>query len=155
MAAYIGLTDLEKELRALLKSRHPAVTRSAVHALRTLGFAVEHEPHPYGEGAAQEQPVVPDDALGALATEIAAKASAGDSKYFESLMDEPYKGQSEKLIEQVKRSEIQANYKQRFRQLSPTAGRLDYHYLEKACHFQIDLAQENGNWKVTRIWFCR
>jgi hypothetical protein len=32
---------------------------------------------------------------------------------------------------------------------------LDYHYLEKACHFQIDLAQENGNWKVTRIWFCR
>jgi len=46
MAAYIGLPDLEEELRALLKSRHPAVTRSAVHALRTLGFAVDREPHP-------------------------------------------------------------------------------------------------------------
>jgi hypothetical protein len=48
MAAYIGLADLEEQLRSLLRSPHPAVTRSAVHALRTLGLAVDHEPHPLG-----------------------------------------------------------------------------------------------------------
>jgi len=55
MAAYIGLTDLETELRELLRSRHPAVTRSAVYALRTLGFTVEHEPHPLNEGSADKK----------------------------------------------------------------------------------------------------
>jgi len=40
IAAYIRLKDLEEELRALLKNRHPAVSRSASHALSTLGFTV-------------------------------------------------------------------------------------------------------------------
>ena len=44
MAAYIGLPELEKELRALLQSRHPAVQRSATHALKVLGLQGDEEP---------------------------------------------------------------------------------------------------------------
>ncbi len=57
MAAYIGLPDLEKELRALLGSKHPAVTRSAVNALRVLGFTVEYTPRALDEVAPKKQQV--------------------------------------------------------------------------------------------------
>ena len=36
MIGYLGLREFEGELRALLKSRHPAVTRAARHALEVL-----------------------------------------------------------------------------------------------------------------------
>jgi len=61
MAAYIGLPELQKELRDLRKSVHPAVRRNALLALQTLGFTVEPEspfpgkmdvlPWPEGKGS--------------------------------------------------------------------------------------------------------
>jgi hypothetical protein len=46
MIGYLGLKQFEPDLRGLLESRHPAVTRSAVHALRMMGFALENELDP-------------------------------------------------------------------------------------------------------------
>lgn len=38
MIGYLGLSEFERNLRALLRSRHPAVTRSAATALEMLGL---------------------------------------------------------------------------------------------------------------------
>jgi hypothetical protein len=46
MIGYLDLKQFEPDLGVLLKSRHPAVTRSAVNALRMMGFVVESGPHP-------------------------------------------------------------------------------------------------------------
>jgi hypothetical protein len=43
MAGYLGLPELEGELRKLLKSVHPAVQRSATHALSMLGVGIDKE----------------------------------------------------------------------------------------------------------------
>lgn len=45
MIGYLDLKQFEPDLRALLESRHPAVTRSAVYALRMMEFEVQNEPH--------------------------------------------------------------------------------------------------------------
>ena len=49
MIGYLGLKEFEPDLRRLLDSRHPAVTTSAVHALRMMDLEVEKEPHPLEE----------------------------------------------------------------------------------------------------------
>ena len=46
MIGYLGLKRFEPDMRRLLESRSPAVTRSAVHALRLMGYEVEEVPHP-------------------------------------------------------------------------------------------------------------
>jgi hypothetical protein len=104
---------------------------------------------------AQHPNAQPTDSLSQLVTEIVRKANAGDTQYFEALLDEPYKGQSAELIEMIKRSEMELNFRQRFEEKSDTTGRLNYHFLEKGCHFQIDLVLDGGTWTVDRIWFCR
>lgn len=49
MIGYLGLKQFEPNLRELLKSRHPAVTRSAVYALKIMNFKVDQEPHPINQ----------------------------------------------------------------------------------------------------------
>lgn len=95
------------------------------------------------------------DPLNATVQELATKANAGDQEYFKALLDDSYKTQAARLIEMIKRSEIKQNYKQRFTERPDGTGRLNYHYLEKGCHFQVDLKKTDTKWKVTRIWFCR
>lgn len=87
--------------------------------------------------------------------EIVDRANSNDTQYFERVLDKPYKGQEEKLIGMIKRSEMLTNYKERLEMRSDVTARLNYHYLEKGCHFQVDLARENGTWIIKRIWFCR
>lgn len=99
--------------------------------------------------------VQPSDSLGTAVQQLVTKADADDQKYFKAFLDESYKNQSAKLVTMIKRGEINLNYKQRFTKRLDGTGRLDYHYLEKGCHFQIDLRQKDGAWEVTRIWFCR
>ena len=83
------------------------------------------------------------------------RAEAGDTQFFESLLDKPYKGKSPQLIEMIKRSGMLTNFKQRLTKQPDGTGRLNYHYLEKGCYFQIDLLEHDGVWRITRIWFCR
>ena len=33
--------------------------------------------------------------------------------------------------------------------------RLNYHYLERGCHFQIAIVWQNGSWVIKGIWPCR
>lgn len=87
--------------------------------------------------------------------EIVRRANANDTQYIEALLDHPYKNQAAYVIEMIKRSDMLSNYKQRLKPLSDTTARLDYHYLEKGCYFQIDLTRQNANWKVSRIWLCK
>jgi len=108
-----------------------------------------------GCSATSPSAVESTDSLKATVQELSAKANAGDQKYFEALLDESYKTKAAGLIEMIKRSEIEQNYKQRFTERPDGTGRLDYHYLEKGCHFQVDLKKTDEQWKVTRIWFCR
>lgn len=97
----------------------------------------------------------PTDPLTATVQELVDKANAGDQEYFKALLDESYRTQVARLIEMIKRSEIKQNHKKRFKTQPDGTGRLNYHYLEKGCHFQVDLKKTDGKWEVTRIWFCR
>ena len=86
---------------------------------------------------------------------IVRRANNNETQHFEALLDTSYKGQSSKLIEMIKESEMLSNYGERFRKLSDSTARLNYHDITKGCYFQIDVAKEDSKWKVTRIWFCR
>jgi formiminotetrahydrofolate cyclodeaminase len=87
--------------------------------------------------------------------EIVKHAAIADNAYFTEHMDPSYKGQETKLIEQIKASGMAEDYKNRLENLSETKARLNYHYLEKGCHFQIDLEKQNNSWVIQRIWFYR
>lgn len=91
-----------------------------------------------------------DDMVG----EIVKRAKADDTAFFAKYVDPSIKGQERKLIEQIKASGMMDNYKSRL-EVSDSKARLNFHYLEKGCHFQIDLEKQNGSWLITRIWFCR
>lgn len=104
-----------------------------------------------------------------LVTEIVVRAKADDKetfgKYLVAHRDGDLPGdyekraekQSQKLIEMVLRSDMENNYKQRLEHISSSNARLNYHYLEKGCHFQIELEkiEEYGTWHIKNIWFCR
>ena len=87
--------------------------------------------------------------------EIVKHAQAGDTGFFAKYLDSSYKGQEKKIVQQIKASGMADNYKTRLEDVSDTKARLNYHYLEKGCHFQIDLEKQNGYWTIKRIWFCR
>jgi hypothetical protein len=59
------------------------------------------------------------------------------------------------LVEQIKRSGMAENYRSRLEGVSETKARLNYHYLERGCHFQIELEKRDGSWAMKRVWFCR
>lgn len=86
---------------------------------------------------------------------IVKHATTDDTAFFAQYMDASYKGQEKKLIGQIKASGMADNYRNRLEGVSETKARLNYHYLEKGCHFQIDLEKQDESWTITRIWFCR
>ena len=55
----------------------------------------------------------------------------------------------------VQRSGMLTNYTERLHASSATAARLDYHYPEKGCHFQVTLAKQGTAWHVTGLGLCR
>jgi hypothetical protein len=87
--------------------------------------------------------------------EIVKHATADDTAFFAEYLDASYKGQEKQLIQQIKASGMSDNYKSRLEGVSETKARLNYHFLEKGCHFQIDLVRQDGVWTIKRIWFCR
>ena len=95
------------------------------------------------------------DRVGPLVREIVTRAKKGDTAYFAPLMDQACKGQETNLVAMIQRSGMSTNYATRCRLETNGTGRLDYHYLEQGCHFQIDLAKTNNTWTIKRIWFCR
>ncbi len=87
--------------------------------------------------------------------EIVKHAAAGDTEFFAQYMDPSYKGQERRIVEQIKASGMAENYKNRVEYVSEMTARLNYHYLEKGCHFQVDIEKQNGSWIIRKIWFCR
>ncbi len=67
----------------------------------------------------------------------------------------PARRQESNLVAMIRRSGMSTNYVSRCSLNTNGTGRLDYHDLERGCHFQIDLAKTNDTWAVKRIWFCR
>jgi hypothetical protein len=90
-----------------------------------------------------------------LVTNIVVHATAGDAAFFAPLLDEHYRGRETNLVKMIRSSGMQTNYTERCAITTNGTGRLDYHYLELGCNFQIDLVQTNGTWNISRIWFCR
>jgi hypothetical protein len=88
-------------------------------------------------------------------TTLVQHAQAGDTRYFSGLMPSPTPGAAAQLVAMVRRSGMLTNYTERLHARSPTEARLDYHYLEKGCHFQVSLVKENSAWKVKQIGLCR
>ena len=90
-----------------------------------------------------------------LVAEIVTKADHGDASFFAPHMDPHYKGRETNLVQMIQRSGMATNYVDRCTLNTNGTGRLNYHYLERGCHFQIDLAKTNTTWTIKRIWFCR
>ena len=113
-----------------------------------------------------------------LITEIVNKAKAGDAAYFAPKIEgysagaesnlvalagrdsrgrrPSYRpGAESNLVEMILRSGMATNYPARCLFTTNGTGRLDYHFLEQKCHFQIDLVKTNETWTINRIWFCR
>jgi hypothetical protein len=93
--------------------------------------------------------------LDALVREIVTRAEKGDTTYFAPLMAPHYRGQETNLIAMIRHSGMATNYADRSTLNTNGTGRLNYHYLERGCHFQIDLSKSNETWTIKRIWFCR
>ncbi len=105
------------------------------------------------EGAVESKPQA--QSLGAAVTNLFERAQAGDINYFTALVVSPAPGSAAGLMAMVRRSGMLTNYTERLHSTSPTEARLDYHYLEKGCHFQVNLAKQGSAWQVTGIWPCR
>ena len=90
-----------------------------------------------------------------IVIEIVKKAELKDTGYFQNLLDTPYKKMTEQITKQINNSGMIINYKEHLEMKSNNTARLNYHYLEKGCHFQIDLIKHGNNWKISRVWFCR
>jgi len=116
--------------------------------------------------------------IAALVKEIVNKAKAGDAAYFAPKIKGYYKeaetnlvdmssqaargrrplyrpGSETNLVDMILRSGMETNYTARCFFTTNGTGRLNYHYPEKKCHFQIDLVKTNDTWTINRIWFCR
>ncbi|MBN1475492.1 hypothetical protein JXA47_01940 [Candidatus Sumerlaeota bacterium] len=98
-----------------------------------------------------------DLALGDVVQMIADQAEAGNTGYFAQLLEAP-EGMDDavaQLIAQIVSSEIAETYRDHISERSDSACHLDYHWLERGCHFQVDLSRSGYHWFVERIWFCR
>jgi hypothetical protein len=93
--------------------------------------------------------------VGEIVTNMVQHAQTGDTNYFIAVLDSSATGKASQLIGMIQRSGMLTNYPSRLESQSPAEVRLNYHYLERGCHFQIDLQKQDTVWKVTRIWFCR
>ena len=90
-----------------------------------------------------------------LCQEVAARADAEDELFFQAYMSEAERSEVGSLIGMVKRSKIAFSYTERLHEERDGSFRLDYHWLEQGCSFQIEGTQSDGTWRLCRIWFCR
>jgi hypothetical protein len=82
-------------------------------------------------------------------------AQAGDTNHLTALLSSPAPGVAAQVALMIQRSGMLTNYTERLRSFSPTEARLDYHYPEKGCHFQVSLEMRGSAWEVARIQLCR
>ena len=95
------------------------------------------------------------DTIDGIVGEIIKHATAADTAFFAQYMDASAKSQAPQILKQIIASGMTTNYTNRLETVSETKARLNYHYIEKGCHFQIDLERQDGSWVIRRIWFCR
>jgi hypothetical protein len=95
------------------------------------------------------------ETIDGLVTEIGKHAAADDTAFFAHYMDASAKGQAPQMLKQIKASDMASNFTNRLETISDTKSRLNYHYLERGCHFQVDLEKQDGLWVIRRMWFCR
>jgi hypothetical protein len=93
--------------------------------------------------------------LGAVVTNLVQRAEAGDVGFFKGLLGSSDDAVVTQVIRMVQRSGMLTNYTSRFESSSPTSARLNYHWLERHCHFQVDLHKDKDAWGVKRIGLCR
>ncbi len=93
--------------------------------------------------------------VGEAVTNLVQHAQAGDTNYFNGLMSTQAPGLANQIMAMIQRSGMLTNYTQRLSSSSPTQAHLDYHYPEKGCYFQVELAKQGADWRVTGIWPCR
>ena len=77
--------------------------------------------------------------VGDIVTNMVQHAKAGDTNYFAPVLDPSSAAQPSQLLAMIQRSGMLTNYSSRLQSESPTFARLNYHYLERGCHFQVDL----------------
>jgi hypothetical protein len=82
-------------------------------------------------------------------------AQAGDTNYFNGFLAAPNPVIAGQLVGMVQRSGMLTNYSERLHASSATTARLDYHYPEKGCHFQVTLSKQGATWHVTGLGLCR
>lgn len=93
--------------------------------------------------------------IAALVAELVGRAKADDATYFGARMDPGQSGQAEVVADMIRRSGMATNFAERCTFSTNGTARLDYHMLERRCHFQVDLVNSNGIWTARRFWFCR
>ncbi len=93
--------------------------------------------------------------VGQVVTNIVAFAQAGKTTCFTPVFEPLGDLQTPQLFGMIQRSGMLTNYSGRLQMQSAVKARLDYHYIERGCHFQVDLQKNGSTWRVTRIWFCR
>jgi hypothetical protein len=97
-----------------------------------------------------------DLALEEAVQRIAERAEEGNTDFFAPLLGDPATAESVmQMIEQIRISEIAETYRDHISERSSSACHLDYHWLERGCHFQVDLVRGSAEWHVERIWLCR
>ncbi len=93
--------------------------------------------------------------VGDVVTNIVKFAQAGSTAPFMPMF-EPHDDLSAlKLLGMIQRSGMLTNYASRIESCPEGRARLDYHYLERGCFFQVDLQRDGDRWRVTRIFLCR
>jgi hypothetical protein len=79
--------------------------------------------------------------------ELARRAEQGDKAYFVPKMGQPGEFMVESMMEKIRASDLVNTYRTHL-----IGDRLNYH---DKTHVQVELAQKDGKWEVSRLWFCR
>lgn len=101
-----------------------------------------------GGGGASEADV---RAVAPAVGDLVQHANAGDRAYIGALMPGANPEAIDDMIARIRRSDLPATFPGHL-MLVAGAYHLNYH---DPAHFQVDLAQANGRWVVSRLWFCR
>jgi hypothetical protein len=90
-----------------------------------------------------------------LVAAIVNRARANDVSFFETHLRLSSKDKAGELVAMVLRSGMLDNFRYQIEPVSPRSVRLDYHYLERGCHFQIELRLTQNGWDISGMEFCR
>ena len=107
-------------------------------------------------GCRAESAEISGESIGALVTNLVKQADASETALLASVLQPGDKvTEVSSLMPMIQRSGMLTNYLERLEQHSTTNARLNYHWLERHCHFQVELANTGALWRVTRIGYCR